>query len=141
MRAWTGILARRPGQVLIEEYGSLLGSRTKLVAFTQVSNALGAVTPAALMTAMAHAVGARVLLDGARLSQRDREELAILALARSEPIIDGSGAIQRPPYLLAPCRAITRLPESYMPTSPPPESPKIVRAGCSAPARDTTRPC
>jgi cysteine desulfurase/selenocysteine lyase len=54
------------GQVLIEEYGSLLGPRTKLVAFTQVSNALGTVTPSALMTAMAHAVGARVLVDGAQ---------------------------------------------------------------------------
>jgi cysteine desulfurase/selenocysteine lyase len=54
------------GQVLIEEYGSLLGPRTKLVAFTQVSNALGTITPSALMTAMAHAVGARVLVDGAQ---------------------------------------------------------------------------
>ena len=54
------------GQVLIEQYGALLGARTKLVAFTQVSNALGTITPSALMTAMAHAVGARVLLDGAQ---------------------------------------------------------------------------
>ena len=54
------------GQVLIDEYGKLLGSRTKLVAFTQVSNALGTITPSHLMTRMAHAVGARVLLDGAQ---------------------------------------------------------------------------
>jgi cysteine desulfurase / selenocysteine lyase len=54
------------GQVLIEEYGKLLGPRTKLVAFTQVSNALGTITPSTLMTTMAHAVGARVLLDGAQ---------------------------------------------------------------------------
>src|SRR5271165_5079724 len=52
------------GQVILEEYGRLLGPRTKLVAFTQVSNALGIITPSAVMTAMAHAVGARVLLDG-----------------------------------------------------------------------------
>jgi cysteine desulfurase/selenocysteine lyase len=54
------------GQVLIEDYGALLGPRTKLVAFSQVSNALGTITPSTLMTAMAHAVGARVLVDGAQ---------------------------------------------------------------------------
>ena len=54
------------GQVLLDEYGKLLGPRTKLVAFTQVSNALGTITPSHLMTQMAHAVGARVLLDGAQ---------------------------------------------------------------------------
>jgi cysteine desulfurase/selenocysteine lyase len=54
------------GQVLIEEYGALLGPRTKLVAFSQVSNALGTITPSIQMTAMAHAVGARVLVDGAQ---------------------------------------------------------------------------
>jgi cysteine desulfurase/selenocysteine lyase len=54
------------GQVCLDEYGKLLGPRTKLVAFTQVSNALGTVTPAALMTGMAHAVGAKVLIDGAQ---------------------------------------------------------------------------
>jgi cysteine desulfurase/selenocysteine lyase len=54
------------GQVILEHYGSLLNPRTKLVSFTQVSNALGTITPSAIMTAMAHAVGARVLLDGAQ---------------------------------------------------------------------------
>lgn len=54
------------GQVLLGDYQKLLNSRTKLVAFTQVSNALGTVTPAQEMIAMAHRVGARVLLDGAQ---------------------------------------------------------------------------
>jgi cysteine desulfurase/selenocysteine lyase len=54
------------GQVLLGEYQKLLTSRTKLVSFTQVSNALGTVTPAKVMIAMAHSVGARVLLDGAQ---------------------------------------------------------------------------
>ncbi len=49
-----------------KHYGSQLNPRTKLVSFTQVSNALGTITPSAIMTAMAHAVGARVLLDGAQ---------------------------------------------------------------------------
>ncbi len=54
------------GQVLLDEYQKLLTSRTKLVSFTQVSNALGTVTPAREMIAMAHAAGAKVLLDGAQ---------------------------------------------------------------------------
>jgi cysteine desulfurase/selenocysteine lyase len=37
-----------------------------LVALTQVSNALGTITPAQQMVAMAHAVGARTLVDGAQ---------------------------------------------------------------------------
>ncbi|MDV6341923.1 family 2A encapsulin nanocompartment cargo protein cysteine desulfurase [Nitrosomonas sp. Is24] len=54
------------GQILLDEYQKLLNSRTKLVAFSQVSNALGTITPAQQMIAMAHRVGARVLLDGAQ---------------------------------------------------------------------------
>lgn len=54
------------GQVLLDEYAKLLNSKTKLVAFTQVSNALGTVTPAKAIIDMAHAAGARVLLDGAQ---------------------------------------------------------------------------
>jgi cysteine desulfurase/selenocysteine lyase len=54
------------GQVILEAYERLLGPRTKLVSFTQVSNALGTVTPALDMVAMAHRYGARVLVDGAQ---------------------------------------------------------------------------
>lgn len=54
------------GQVLLAEYQKLLTSRVKLVAFTQVSNALGTVTSAAEMIQMAHRAGAKVLLDGAQ---------------------------------------------------------------------------
>lgn len=54
------------GQVLLAEYQKLLTSRVKLVSFTQVSNALGTVTPAAEMIQMARLVGAKVLLDGAQ---------------------------------------------------------------------------
>jgi cysteine desulfurase/selenocysteine lyase len=54
------------GQVILSEYQKLLNARTKLVSFTQVSNALGTVTPAQEMIAMAHGVGAKVLLDGAQ---------------------------------------------------------------------------
>jgi cysteine desulfurase/selenocysteine lyase len=54
------------GVVLLEEYGKLLNSRTKLVSFTQVSNALGTVTPAKTMVEMAKQAGAIVLVDGAQ---------------------------------------------------------------------------
>jgi cysteine desulfurase/selenocysteine lyase len=54
------------GQILLDEYQKLLTSKVKLVSFTQVSNALGTVTPAAQMIQMAHRAGAKVLLDGAQ---------------------------------------------------------------------------
>ncbi len=54
------------GQILLDEYQKLLGSRTKVVSLSQVSNALGTVTPAREMIEMAHRVGARVLVDGAQ---------------------------------------------------------------------------
>lgn len=54
------------GQVLLDEYSRLLSNRTKLVAITQVSNALGTVVPVKQITSMAHAAGAKVLVDGAQ---------------------------------------------------------------------------
>lgn len=54
------------GQILLDEYQKLLTSKVKLVSFTQVSNALGTVTPATQMIQMAHRTGAKVLLDGAQ---------------------------------------------------------------------------
>jgi cysteine desulfurase/selenocysteine lyase len=54
------------GQILLEEYEKLLNSRTRLVAFAHVSNALGTVTPVEEMIAAAHRHGAKVLVDGAQ---------------------------------------------------------------------------
>ncbi|MYM29523.1 SufS family cysteine desulfurase [Duganella sp. CY15W] len=54
------------GQILLDEYRKLLNPRTKLVSITQVSNALGTVTPVKEVVALAHSVGARVLVDGAQ---------------------------------------------------------------------------
>ncbi|MDD5228203.1 MAG: family 2A encapsulin nanocompartment cargo protein cysteine desulfurase [Methylococcales bacterium] len=54
------------GQVLLGEYQKLLNSKTKLVSFTQVSNALGTITPAHEIIEAAHRVGAKVLLDAAQ---------------------------------------------------------------------------
>ncbi|HSY61835.1 MAG TPA: family 2A encapsulin nanocompartment cargo protein cysteine desulfurase, partial [Cytophaga sp.] len=54
------------GQIILEEYAKLLGPKTKLVSFTQVSNALGTVTPAKQIIDLAHQAGAKVLVDGAQ---------------------------------------------------------------------------
>jgi len=54
------------GQILIEEYYRLLCPRTKLVAITHVSNALGTIAPVGAIIAAAHSAGARVLVDGAQ---------------------------------------------------------------------------
>jgi cysteine desulfurase/selenocysteine lyase len=54
------------GQILLDEYEKLLNPRTRLVSITQVSNALGTITPAQQMVQMAHRYGARVLVDGAQ---------------------------------------------------------------------------
>jgi len=54
------------GDIILEAYERLLGPRTRLVAFPQVSNALGTVTPAREMIEIAHRHGAVVLLDGAQ---------------------------------------------------------------------------
>lgn len=54
------------GQVILEEYEKLLTPKTRIVSMTQVSNALGTITPAKEMIAMAHRHGAIAVLDGAQ---------------------------------------------------------------------------
>jgi cysteine desulfurase/selenocysteine lyase len=54
------------GVLLLDEYARLLNDRTRLVAITHVSNALGTVNPVKEMIATAHARGVPVLIDGAQ---------------------------------------------------------------------------
>ena len=54
------------GNFLIEEFEKLLSPRTKLVAITQMSNALGTVVPVKEVVKLAHARGIPVLVDGAQ---------------------------------------------------------------------------
>jgi cysteine desulfurase/selenocysteine lyase len=54
------------GELLLDELKALIGERTKLVAITHVSNVLGTVNPIRAVTEIAHAAGARVLVDGAQ---------------------------------------------------------------------------
>ena len=54
------------GQVRLDEYQKLLNDRTKIVAVTQVSNALGTVVPVKEIIDLGHRAGAKVLIDGAQ---------------------------------------------------------------------------
>lgn len=54
------------GELLMDEFERLLGPRTRLVAVTHVSNALGTINPVGRIIELAHARGARVLIDGAQ---------------------------------------------------------------------------
>ena len=54
------------GNLLLGEFERLLGPKTKLVAATQVSNALGTVTPVQTIVELGHRYGARVLIDAAQ---------------------------------------------------------------------------
>lgn len=54
------------GELLIDEYDALLNERTKFVAVTHISNALGTVNPIKQMIDQAHKYGVPVLIDGAQ---------------------------------------------------------------------------
>jgi len=54
------------GRLDLETYGKLLNLNPKLVAFTQMSNVVGTITPAKKIIMMAHQVGAVTLVDGAQ---------------------------------------------------------------------------
>ncbi len=54
------------GQLILSEYEKLFTRNTKFVSVTQVSNALGTITPVAELVSIAHAHGVRILVDGAQ---------------------------------------------------------------------------
>lgn len=54
------------GSLDLDEAQRLINSKTKLLAFNHISNALGTVNPVAKLTEWAHAVGACVVVDGAQ---------------------------------------------------------------------------
>jgi cysteine desulfurase/selenocysteine lyase len=54
------------GELVLSEMERLIGPKTKLVAVTHVSNVLGTVNPIQQIVQMAHAQGAKVLVDGAQ---------------------------------------------------------------------------
>lgn len=66
------------GQLRLDAYESLLGPKTKLVAFSHVSNALGTITPARQIIEMARRYDARVLVDGAQAVSHLRTDVQAL---------------------------------------------------------------
>jgi len=54
------------GELMMAEFDALLSERTKLVGVVHMSNALGTINPVDAMIQKAHAVGAKVLVDGAQ---------------------------------------------------------------------------
>ncbi|MCF0070859.1 cysteine desulfurase [Dyadobacter sp. CY261] len=56
------------GELLMDEYEKLLTEKTKFVSVVHVSNALGTINPIKEIIQKAHAVGAKVLIDGAQAS-------------------------------------------------------------------------
>lgn len=54
------------GEIELDVYKGLLNERTKVVAFTHISNSLGSIQEAKEMTRLAHEVDAKVLIDGAQ---------------------------------------------------------------------------
>ncbi len=54
------------GALVLDEFEKLLGPRTRFVAVTHVSNALGTITPVRDIVRLAHARGVPVLIDGSQ---------------------------------------------------------------------------
>jgi cysteine desulfurase/selenocysteine lyase len=66
------------GELDLDAFGRLLSSRTKLVAISALSNALGTVTPIARIIREAHAAGALVLVDGAQAAYHMPVDVRVL---------------------------------------------------------------
>lgn len=66
------------GELVMEEYHSLLSEKTKLVFCNHVSNALGTINPIKEIIDAAHGVGAAVLIDGAQAAAHIKPDLQAL---------------------------------------------------------------
>ena len=66
------------GQIILEDYEKLLGPKTKIVSISQVSNALGTITPIHEMVEIAHRHGALAMVDGAQAVSHLRVDVQAL---------------------------------------------------------------
>jgi cysteine desulfurase / selenocysteine lyase len=66
------------GQILLGAYQDLLNDRTRLVSIAHVANAIGTIVPITEVIELAHAAGARVLIDGAQAVAHTRVDMATL---------------------------------------------------------------
>lgn len=60
------------GELKLDAFEELLSAKTKLVAVTHISNTLGTINPLKTIIEKAHAVGAKVLVDGAQSIQHTK---------------------------------------------------------------------
>lgn len=120
------------GELPAWQFDELLGRRTRLVALTAASSAIGTVPDVPAITARARAVGALVYLDAAHAAPHrflDRGELGadLIALSASKWCGPHVGAVVGDPALLAelqPSRLLPsggRVPERFEPGSMPVE--------------------
>ena len=63
------------GELDLDEFREKLTDRTKMVAFAAVSNVLGTITPVADLVKLAHAVGAKVLVDAAQHTPHSKTDV------------------------------------------------------------------
>ena len=66
------------GELVLEEYQKLLNPRTRMVAVTHVSNALGTINPVRQIIEMAHQAGALALIDGAQAAPHMKVDVQAL---------------------------------------------------------------
>ncbi|MFT6982566.1 MAG: cysteine desulfurase/selenocysteine lyase [Crocinitomicaceae bacterium] len=66
------------GELKMDAYHSFLSEKTKLVSVTHISNTLGTINPVEEIITAAHAVGAKVLLDGAQSIQHMKVDMQAL---------------------------------------------------------------
>ena len=68
------------GRLILDDLPTLLSDRTKIVAISHVSNALGTVNPIKAIAAAAHEVGALVVVDGAQGAVHTRVDVQDLGV-------------------------------------------------------------
>jgi cysteine desulfurase/selenocysteine lyase len=66
------------GRIRLDEAAEVIGERTRVVAFSHVSNVLGAVNPVAELVALAHGAGALAVLDACQSAPHLPLDLAAL---------------------------------------------------------------
>lgn len=63
------------GELLMDSFRNLLSEKTRMVAVTHISNALGTVNPVKEIVSLAHQAGAKVLIDGAQAAPHSKIDI------------------------------------------------------------------
>ena len=66
------------GEIIMEEYEKLLSSKTKILAITHISNALGTINPIKEIIEKAHAYDVKVMIDGAQAVAHEKVNVSEL---------------------------------------------------------------